>query len=158
MEVKLPGVGVRHEFSTESGESIGVVVRHDGRREVVVYDRSDPDACSSVLDLSHDDARTLTELLGASQVSEEVAEAQHDLDGSSISWITIPGTSRAAGASIEAGRYRSKTGASIVAVIRDGVPVATPSPEFILMQGDVVVAVGSTGAVDLLRESLEGTP
>ena len=44
-EIKLPGVGVRHEFTTDAGQDIGVLVRHDGRREILVYDSDDPDAC-----------------------------------------------------------------------------------------------------------------
>ena len=45
-ETKLPGVGVRHEFTTADGTDIGVLVHHDGRREILVYDSDDPDACS----------------------------------------------------------------------------------------------------------------
>ena len=47
-ETKLPGVGVRHEFTTDDGTDLGVLVHHDGRREILVYDSDDPDACSSL--------------------------------------------------------------------------------------------------------------
>ena len=67
-ETQLPGVGVRHDFETETGQRVGVVVHRDGRREVLVYDTDDPDACSSMLELSASDTRTVAELLGASQV------------------------------------------------------------------------------------------
>ncbi len=42
-EVRLPRVGVRHEFTTAEGERIGVLSHRNGRREIVVYDRDDPD-------------------------------------------------------------------------------------------------------------------
>ena len=64
-ETKLPGVGVRHEFTSERGENIGVLVHHDGRRDVLVYSADDPDACSATIELSRADTRTMSELLGS---------------------------------------------------------------------------------------------
>ncbi len=43
-ETKLPGIGVRYEFTTEAGDRAGVVIRRDGTRDIVVYDRADVDA------------------------------------------------------------------------------------------------------------------
>ena len=79
-ETKLPGVGVRHEFDTESGTRVGVIVHRDGRREILVYDQHDPDACSTMVDLSAADTRTMSELLGSSQVTEAVSAVQQDID------------------------------------------------------------------------------
>ena len=64
-ETQLPGVGVRHEFRTAAGERLAVLSRRTGRREIAVYDRADPDACTTVLHLSRDETRTLRDLLGA---------------------------------------------------------------------------------------------
>ncbi len=88
-ETQLPGVGVRPEFDTESGNHVGVVVHRDGRREIVVYDNDDPDACSTMVDLSPDDTRTMSELLGASQVTEAVSAVQHNIDGLASEWIQL---------------------------------------------------------------------
>ncbi len=65
-ETALPGVGVRYEFVDASGKRVGVVVHRDGRREIVVYDRPDDDACRRARRLEPGDARTLARLLGAS--------------------------------------------------------------------------------------------
>ena len=61
-ETRLPGVGVRHEFTTAGGERVAVLSHRSGRQEVVVYSRADPDAATTVLHLSPDDSRTLAEL------------------------------------------------------------------------------------------------
>ena len=37
-ETDLPGVGTRYDFACRSGVQVGVIVRHSGRRELVVYD------------------------------------------------------------------------------------------------------------------------
>jgi TrkA domain protein len=150
-ETKLPGVGVRHEFTTETGYDVGVIVRHDGRRELLVYDSDDPDACTSMLTLSSSDTRTVAELLGASQVTEAVAAVQQEIEGLAIEWIEIPPTSPAAGATSGAGMYRTRTGASIVAVIRDGQSVPAPGPDFDLHAGDVVVGVGTSEGLATMR-------
>lgn len=150
-ETKLPGVGVRHEFATDRGQELGVLVHHDGRREILVYDREDPDACSSVIKLSHDETRTLAELLGATQVSEEVQEIQHSVEGQSIAWIQVPAGGAVDGHTIGEEAYRTRTGASIVAVIRDGAPVPAPDPEFILQADDLVVAVGDSDGLEAIR-------
>ncbi len=34
-ETKLPGVGVRHEFTAHDGTVVGVVEHHDGRLELI---------------------------------------------------------------------------------------------------------------------------
>jgi len=153
-ETRLPGIGVRHEFDTEAGQRIGVIVHRDGRREVVVYRRDDPDTCSTVLDLTASNARTIAELLGASQVSETVAAVQHDVEGLAIEWIPIPDTSPAVATTIREGDYRTRTGASIVAITRSGASVPAPDPDFALLAGDVAVAVGTVEGLAALRALL----
>jgi TrkA domain protein len=153
-ETHLPGVGVRHEFDTETGERIGVIVHRDGRREIVVYDRNDPDACSTMVDLSVGDTRTMAELLGASQVTEAVSAVQQNIDGLAIEWIALTDSAPAIGSTIRDGEYRTQTGASIVAVIRGDQSVPAPDPEFDFRVGDTVVAVGTTEGLAALRTLL----
>ena len=153
-ETKLPGVGVRHDFTTSDHRDVAVLVHRDGRREILVYDTDDRDACSSVVGLDASDARTLSELLGASQVTEAVAAVQQDIEGLAIEWIHVGAASSAAGVSIEDGGYRSKTGASIVAVIRGDESIPAPEADFALAGGDVAVAVGTTEGLAVLRDLL----
>jgi len=154
-ETQLPGVGVRHEFDTETGERVGVIVRRDGRREIVVYDRSDPDACSTMVNLSVGDTRTMAELLGGSQVTEAVSAVQQNIDGLAIEWIALSDSAPAIGSTIRDGEYRTRTGASIVAVIRGDQSVPAPDPEFDFRIGDTVVAVGTTDGLAALRTLLK---
>lgn len=153
-ETQLPGVGVRHEFETESGRRVGVIVHRDGRREIVTYGADDPDACATLFELSADGARTLAELLGASQVSEAVAAVRQDIAGLGIEWIRLDDGSPAVGTTIMSGQFRSKTGASIVAVLRGQDSVPAPEPEFELLAGDTVVAVGTDDGLTALRDLL----
>lgn len=150
-ETILPGVGVRHDFTNEWGQPLAVLVHHDGRREMLVYAEDDPDACSAVVKLTPDESRTVAELLGASQVVEQVGLVQHEIEGLSMEWISVPAGVEADGNTIGASAYRTRTGASIVAVIRDDSPIAAPGPEFALRAQDTVVAIGTADGLNTLR-------
>jgi TrkA domain protein len=153
-ETRLPGVGVRHEFTTDGGDHIGVISHRTGRREIVLYDRSDPDAATTLLHLSQDDTRTLAELLGVSQVTEAIAVVQQQIEGLAIEWITLPKGSPFAGATIAEGAFRTRTGTSIVAVLRGDTTVPAPGPEHVFELGDTVVAVGTPEGLAQLRSLL----
>ena len=152
-ETQLPGVGVRHEFTTAEGERVGVLSHRSGRRELVVYGREDPDACTTILHLGGEDAHTLAELLGAFHVSETVAEVQR-IVGLAIDWVSIPAGSETAHSTIGDGRFRTRTGSSIVAVLRGDKTIPAPGPEFGLQPGDVAVAVGTPEGLKQLRDLL----
>ena len=155
-ETVLPGVGVRHEFTTEEGDRVGVLVHRGGRREVLLYDERDPDSCYASLTLTSEEARTIAELLGASQVSTAVTAVQQQIEGLAIEWLEVDDGSPAVGSTIGQGMYRTRTGASIVAVVRGDTSVPAPDPEFAFAAGDVVVAVGTTDNLTQLRSLLRG--
>lgn len=150
-ETLLPGVGVRHEFRTEDGEQVAVLTHRGGRREIAMYDRDDPDSCSAVIHMSSDDTRTLSEVLGTSQVSESVGAAAQQVEGLSIEWLTVEPTSSAAGTTIAEGQFRTRTGASVVAIVRGDTTIPAPGPEVRLEAGDVAVAVGTPNGLSELR-------
>ncbi|HUF96516.1 MAG TPA: TrkA C-terminal domain-containing protein [Ilumatobacter sp.] len=150
-ETKLPGVGVRHEFTTHDGTVVGVLEHHDRRADLLVYDREDPDMCTSMLHLDEDDMRTLGALLGASQVTESIGAVQQQIEGLWFEWVEIVPDSPAAGASIADGMYRTRTGVSIVAVIRGATTVPAPEPLFEFAAGDTIVAVGTRDGLAALR-------
>lgn len=149
-EVRLPGVGVRHEYTTAAGDRVGVLTHRGGRREVLVYDRGDPDRCAMTLHLTADDTRTLAELLGASHLAEAVTSVQA-IEGLAIDWLTVPAGSPTVGSTIGDGQFRTRTGVSIVAVVRGATTVPSPGPDFGFEAGDVVVAVGTPEGLDHLR-------
>jgi TrkA domain protein len=153
-ETLLPGVGVRHEFTTVSGERVVLLTHRSGRRELAVYHRDDPDASTTVLHLSPEDARTFAELFGANQVSEALVAVQQQVEGLAIDWLTVAPGSRFAGATIGDGQFRTHTGSSIVAVVRGDTTIPAPGPNTSLEAGDVVVAVGTPDGLSRLRRLL----
>jgi TrkA domain protein len=154
-EVKLPGVGVRYEFETAERKRIGVISHRTGLREIYVSRSDDPDEFKRVLELSPDDARTLAELLGATRVAEQLAELQQRIEGLVIDWLPVRQDSPYAGRTIGDARIRSRTGVSVVAIVRGDEAVPAPEPDHRLESGDYLVVVGTARgveeAVELLR-------
>lgn len=153
-EVPLPGIGVRHEFSTEHGVPIGVLTHRGGRRELLVYDASDPDTCRAAVRLSPDDSRTLAELLGATSVSERAAATAH-IEGLSIDWLPVAEEKVGAdGTAIADLAIRTRTGVSIIAIIRDDTPIPAPEPTVLLCPGDTAVVTGTAAGMEAARALL----
>lgn len=154
-EVKLPGVGVRYEFETAEGKRIGVISHRTGLREIYVSRKDDPDEFKRVLGLSPDDARTLAELLGATRVAQQLAELQQRIEGLVIDWLPIRNDSPYVGRTIGDTRLRTRTGVSVVAIVRGESAVPAPGPEQQLDSRDYLVVVGTARgveqAVELLR-------
>ena len=86
-ETTLPGVGLRHDFTTQRGHQLGVVSYRTGRRDLLLYDHDDPDACREVIRLSEEESDTLADLLGAARLTGHLAELQQQLEGLAISWL-----------------------------------------------------------------------
>ena len=62
--------------------------------------------------------------------------------------VAIPAGSGYAGRRLGDTKARARTGASIVAVVRDGDMIASPAPSFRFEAGDSVVVVGTRAGVD----------
>ena len=146
-ETQLPGVGIRYDFETKEGDRVGVLVHRSGRRELLLYQRDDPDACRAVIRLELDDTRTLADLLGASHVSEKLA-AMQQIEGLTIDWLTVPPGAKAVGRTLRDAALRSETGVSIVAIVRGNETVPAPTPDFTLESGDTAVVVGTREGIE----------
>ena len=153
-EVKLPGVGVRYEFQTGEGRRIGVISHRSGLREIYVSRSEDPDEFRRVLGLSPDDARTLAELLGATRVAQQLTELQQHLEGLVIDWLPVREDSPYRGRTVGEAGLRSRTGVSIVAIVRGEEAVPAPGPDVRLESDDYLVVVGTSRGVEQAVEIL----
>lgn len=155
-ETPLPGIGVRYEFQSESGDHVGVVVRRDGKRDFALYDREDPDSCTGTVELSEGDASKVAELLGGTNITARLDSLRHMVEGLAIEWITMPAAGGLTDRTIGDGRIRTETSASVVAVIRGDTGLPGPDPDFVLRAGDTVLVMGSTDAVRQATTILTG--
>jgi TrkA domain protein len=154
-ETPLPGVGARFDFETRRGRRVGVLVHRSGRRELLVYDRADPDSCTSSVSLDADDALTLAELLGATNVGQALTAVQQDVEGLAIDWLTISATSPMVGETLRTAAVHTRTGASVVAIVRGATTIPAPGADATLEAGDTVVGVGTPEGMQQLAALLE---
>ncbi|MDX1621888.1 MAG: TrkA C-terminal domain-containing protein [Nitriliruptorales bacterium] len=150
----MPGIGKRVEFFTEEGRRMGVVQHHAGRREVFVCQPGDPDTTDVAVNLSEDDAHSLVDALGVESLTQEAGERTYEVEGLVFDWLDVPPDSPAAGTSIGQQRIRTRSGASVVAVIRQPRAVPAPEPDFVIEAGDTLVVAGTADGVEKARELL----
>jgi TrkA domain protein len=155
-ETALLGVGLRHDFTTRDGRQLGVVSYRTGRRDLLLYDRDDPDACQEVIRLSEEESDALADLLGAARLTGRLVELQQQLEGLAISWLTIREDSPYAEGTIADTQARSRTGVSIVAVLSAQTAFPAPTPSFGFQAGDTAVVVGTPVGVRALASLLDG--
>jgi len=146
-EVKLPGLGLRHDFSCLTGRRVGVVSLKNGGRQLIVYDEYDPDAVQVSVDLDADEAAVLAELLGAPKVIERLHRLREQVEGLATTGIPIAADSPYVGRTLGDAEIRTRTGASIVAVVRGDDVTPSPTPDFTFHADDRVVIVGTDDGV-----------
>ncbi|MFH8347775.1 cation:proton antiporter regulatory subunit [Streptomyces sp. NPDC018045] len=148
----LPGVGTRYDVSTRGGRRLSVVVHQDGRRFLGFYSADDPDACQESVPLEPDEATELACLITPSPLDAVPT------DGLDLVTEHIPLDARSpyGGRTLGDTRARTRTGASIVAVLRRASAHPAPGPDFRLAIGDTLIAVGTREGVDTLAAIIAG--
>jgi TrkA domain protein len=155
-ETMLPGVGVRYEMTTRSGEVLAIVVQREGGAEIAVYDRRDPDRAHGMFRLTAEEVDALAEVLGAPRLTQRFADLSREVPGLQSARFPVEPGSPFAGRTLGDTRARTMTGCSIVAIVRGADVVPSPAPGDELRAGDVLVAIGSAAGLEQLDRRLAG--
>lgn len=154
IETLLPGVGIRYELQTSSGQRLGIVVQREGAVELAVYDQRDPDRAREVLHLDRGEVEAVAEILGAPRVTQRFADLSREVPGLRSARLTVRAGSPFDARPLGETRARTLTGCSIVAVVRDADVVTSPEPHEVLHGGDVLVVIGSQQGLEQLETLL----
>ncbi|MGB2919817.1 MAG: cation:proton antiporter regulatory subunit [Mycobacterium sp.] len=146
-EVLLPGVGLRYEFDNSDGDRIGVVAKRAGDFEVVLYAAEDPDVAQPLFHLSVEEAEALAQILGAPRIAERFADLTHEVPGLDAGQVSVEPGSPYAERPLGDARVRTRTGSSIVAIVRDEEVLPSPGPTDVLRAGDVLVVIGTADGI-----------
>ncbi len=146
-EVLLPGVGLRYEFTSHNGERIGIVARRGGDFDVVLYGPDDPDQARPVFHLTDDEAEAVAQILGAPRIAERFTELSREVPGLETGQVHIVAGSPFVGHPLGDTRARTRTGASIVAIVRDEEVLASPGPAEMLHARDVLIVIGTEDGI-----------
>ncbi|MFM9373021.1 cation:proton antiporter regulatory subunit [Streptomyces sp. Da 82-17] len=155
-EVLLPGVGLRYEFTNHEGERVGIVAGRTGDFELVVYEGGDPDEARPVVRLNNEEADAVAEILGAPRIAERFADLTKEVPGLLSGQVEV----RAGGPYVDeplgSTRARTRTGASIVAIVRGDDLIASPTPDRVLRAGDVLVVIGTREGITGVEQIIRG--
>ncbi|ASU84035.1 potassium transporter TrkA [Nocardiopsis gilva YIM 90087] len=154
-EVLLPGVGVRYEFTTAEGNRIGIIVSRRGDVELVSY-AADPDVGQPVFRLTTEEADTVAEILGAPRITERFADLSKEIPGLRAEDLPVAVGSPFVGRRLGDTRARTRTGASIVAIVRGDDVIASPGPDEVLHSGDNLVVIGTQEGIAGVNAILKG--
>ena len=157
-KVDLPGIGIRHDLVTEGGRRISVVSHRDGERDLGVFDVDDPDACRDSIPLNDDEAAALADVLGASVMLSRLTSLSDETAGLYTEQIALPTDSPYLNRTLGDTKARTRTHASIVAIVRDKEIIPSPTPAEPLRAGDVIVAVGTREGLDGVARLLSNGP
>lgn len=156
-KIDLPGVGIRHDMVTKHGRHVGVLKYRDGRRELAFYDPEDPDTVLDSIELDDDESDALSDLLGHTALLSQITDFGSGALGLYTDQLILPTDSRYLDLTLGDTQARTKTGVSIVAILRGNKVIASPEAFEILRQDDVFVAVGTRAGLDKLEALLAHT-
>ncbi|EDP76060.1 cation:proton antiporter regulatory subunit [Hydrogenivirga sp. 128-5-R1-1] len=143
-ETDLPGVGKRYTLELEDGGELTLIIHNTGRREIyIIEDEEEEPTC--VISLTEDEAKELGFLL-AGTTYQPVAPEKMELIMKEMvmEWVKVGGGSNLINKTIAEAQIRKKTGASIVAIIRDGDMLVNPDPnDTRIVSGDILVVAGT---------------
>lgn len=141
-EHNLPGVGKKYAIKTLDGDRLTVIIHNTGHREIYHFQRGE-DYPFYAVRLEDAEARKLGAILGGAYFQPPVAESMEMvLEQLSIEWVKVEDHSPLAGTTIADAAIRQRTGASVIAILRDGKAYPNPQPAHRVEAGDTLMVVG----------------
>ncbi|MBX0324238.1 potassium transporter TrkA [Halomicroarcula sp. F13] len=151
-ETDVPGVGKKFEVELDGDERLVIVIHHDGKREVFHKDGPDVDA-DRLFTLGGRQAREVGAILqGAYFQPVETDSVDVPLGDAIIEWVDVESDSPLAGQTLADAKVRQRTGASIIAIQRDGTTLPNPDPEDTITPGDILVTLGTRDEQSALED------
>ncbi len=153
-ESDLIGIGKKFQIETDAGDNMVVVIHDDGRRELYRYDDEEHES-RCVMTLNDDESRQIAGIIGGLSYKPKALETiDVALDDLRIEWYKVEGKNEGAGKTIGELEVRQRTGASIIAWIRDDDTVINPGPSYLISPGTTLVIAGKKNNIKLLKEIL----
>lgn len=132
-----------------------MITHRDGHFDLIVCKQDDPDSCVASIPLTADESGALANLLGAPHLVAQLEKQHRDLEGVNTQQLMLAPRSPYDGRTLGDTALRTRTAVSVVAVVRAGTVHPSPTPDFRLAAGDLLVTVGTAEglakAVDVLE-------
>jgi TrkA domain protein len=141
-EHDLPGVGKKFALRTDEGDRMTVIIHNTGARELYHF-KPGEDYPFFAVRLSDPEARKLGAILGGAYFQPPMAESMDMiLEQLSVEWFRVDSGSALAGKTLAQMEIRKRTGASVIAILRNGGALPNPQPDERIEPGDTLLVVG----------------
>lgn len=155
-EATLPGIGKKYVMPLRAGGHVAIVVRPDGERQLYHFLHEEDRPCD-VVKVDRDEAQQIANLLGGARVAApDVDDLQMVLGALEIEWVDVTPSSSLVDRTLGDSALRRRTGASVVAVLRDGRAIPNPDVSQTFRPGDTLLIVGSDEQTTKARNVIEG--
>ena len=123
------------------------VRRGEGDFDVVVYAREDPDQARPLLCLTDEEAEAMAQILGAPRIAKRFTELAREIPGLETGQVALVAGRPFADHPLGDTHARTRTGASIVAIVRNEEVLASPGPAEMLRAQDVLIVIGTAEGI-----------
>lgn len=137
----LPGIGLQYDFTTADGEHLSVVAHRNGSRSLDGFRGGSSGEAAFSFRLTVEEAAVLADALLAGHDDPRLLRA--DELGLVAERVALSSVSRWNGQPLGSTRLRTRTGASVVAILRGSNPIPSPAAAFRLAGGDTLIVVGT---------------
>jgi K+:H+ antiporter subunit KhtT len=156
-EHDLPGVGKKFAVTTNDGDRMTIIIHNSGHREIYHFERGE-DYPGYAVRMEDSEARKLGAILGGAFFQPVVAESMDVVFSQlSVEWMKAAPGSPLVGQSLQEAAVRERTGASVIAILREGQAIPNPQPGERVQPGDTLMVVGDREQVGRFGELLRGT-
>lgn len=153
-ESTLPGIGKKYVLPLQASGNLAIIVKPDGERQLYHFLRNEDRPCD-VVKLEPREAQQVANLLGKPLVSAP-EKLEMALGALELEWLELPERAPVVGKTLAEIRLRSKTGASLVAIMRGESAIPNPSIDTPFAAGDTLVLIGSPAQTEAARALILG--
>lgn len=155
-ESDLPGIGHKIQMETNNGDKVVVIIHDDGKRQIFLFDRNDPEESIAVAALDDGESRRLAAIIGGMTYTPKALQSlEVELDDLMIDWYKVPSEANSTGKTIGELQLRQKTGASIIAIVEPNKEKKlNPGPSQVIQEHATLVVTGSREHVRASYHSL----
>lgn len=151
MQVKmadLPGIGKKMSFITAENKMMVLIIHHSGKRDLFFFEDADADEADFNIELSADETREMgAQLLGATYQPVDIDTMKTFQKQVVMEWVELKPKSPLNGQTIEEARIRTRTGASVIAIVRGEDMIVSPEANEKLYENDTIMAIGKSDQI-----------
>lgn len=148
MQIKmadLPGIGKKLSFITAEENMVVLIIHHSGKRELYFFEDAEADEADFSINLTAGETREMgAQLLGATYQPIDIDTMKTFKKQLVMEWVELKPQSPITGKTLGEAKIRTRTGVTIVAIVRGEEVIVSPGIDEVLLAGDTLMGAGKS--------------